>query len=69
MANSEVEVIRIATCKPLVVLRFIDNIFFIMDRSRDELFEYINLLNCHDNKSIRIDYDINIYEVLRSLAT
>ena len=58
MANLEDEVLRKAKCKPLAMLRFIDDIFFIWNHSRDELTEFINLFNSHDD-SIKIDCNIN----------
>ena len=58
MANLEDEVLRKAKCKPLAMFRFIDDIFFIWNHSRDELTEFINLCNTHDN-SIKIDCNIN----------
>ena len=58
MANVEDEVPRKAKCKPLAMFRFIDDIFFIWNHSRDELTEFINQLNSHDN-SIKIDCNIN----------
>ena len=48
MVNVEDEVLRKAKCKPLVMFRFIDDIFFISTHSRDELTEFINLFNSHD---------------------
>ena len=55
MANLGDEVLRKAKCKPLAMFRFIDDIFFIWNHSRDEL---INLFNSHDD-SIKIDCNIN----------
>ena len=57
MANLEYAVLCKAKCQPLVMFRLID-IFFIWNHSRDELTEFINLFNTHDN-SIKIDCNIN----------
>ena len=57
-ANLEDEFLHKAKCKPLVMFRFIDVIFFIWNHLRDELTEFINLFNSH-NKSIKIDCNIN----------
>ena len=45
MANLEDEVLHKAKCKPLVMFRFIDDIFFIWNHSRDELTEFTNLFS------------------------
>ena len=58
MANLEDEVLCKAKSKPLVMFRFIDDIYFVWNHSRDELTEFINLFNSHD-KSIKIDCNIN----------
>ena len=55
MANSEDEVLSKAKCKPLLIFRFTDDIYFICNHWRDE---FINLFNSQD-KSIKIDYNIN----------
>ena len=59
MANLKDEVLHKAKCKPLVMFRFIDDIFFIWTHSKDELTECINLYNSH-NEPIKIDYRYNI---------
>ena len=53
MANLADDALHNAKCKPLVMFRFIDDIFFIWNHSRDELSEFINLFNSHD-KSIKL---------------
>ena len=58
MANFDDKVLRKAKYKPLIMFRFIDDIFFIWNHSRDELTEFINLFYSHD-KSIKIDCNIN----------
>ena len=44
MANLEEEVLSKAKCKPLVMFRFIDDIFFIWTHSKDEPTEFVDLL-------------------------
>ena len=58
MANLEDIILRKAKCKPLLMSSFIDDIFFIWSHSKDELTEFINLFNRH-NESIKIDCNIN----------
>ena len=51
----EPKVLSKAKCKPLVVVRFIDDIIFIWTHSKDELTEFINLFNSHE-ESIKRDW-------------
>ena len=48
MANMEEEVLSKVICKPLVMFRFIDDIFFNWTLSKDELTEFINIFNSHE---------------------
>ena len=57
MANLEDEVLSKAKYKPLVMFRFIDDIFFIWTHSKDELTESINPINSHE--SIKVDCNID----------
>ena len=54
MANLEEEVLSKAKCKPLVMFRFIDDVFFIWTHWKDEPTEFVDLFNSHE-ESIKID--------------
>ena len=68
MANLKDEVLRKAKCKPLVTFRFTGDIFFIWTHSKDELTDFTNLFNSHD-ESIKIDYNINETSVRHNLQS
>lgn len=58
MAILEEEVLEIAPKKPLVFLRFLDDIFCIWTYSKEEFLEFYNLLNNH-RESIKFQYNIS----------
>ena len=59
MANLEDEVLHKAKCKPLVMFRFIDDIFVIWNHSRDELKQSSPIYLAVMTKPIKIDCNIN----------
>ena len=58
MANWEYEIMEKAKLKPSFSVRFLDDGFFVWEYSKEELQEFIELMNSHDD-SITITTNIN----------
>lgn len=58
MANFEQEVMDKAKLKPTVYFRFLDDAFMIWEHSLEELHQFLDLFNTHDN-SIKITREIS----------
>ena len=58
MANFEYEVMEKATQKPRVNFRFLDDGFLVWEQSRQDLDEFLKLLNSHDD-SIKITAEVS----------
>ena len=59
MANFEYEIMEKASQKPKINFRFLDDGFLIWEQSRQDLDEFLRLLNSHDDSIKQISYSIS----------